>query len=1037
MAATSFRLLSSLRRLVFAVGLGLLAVATATPASAQYFGRAKVNYQHFDFRILHTKHFDIYFYPAESLAANDGGRMAERWYERHSNTLAHAFERKPIIFYADQPDFQQTNLANGDLTEATGGFTEGSRDRVVLPFTGVYFDNDHVIGHELVHVFQYDIAQTTLAGGLARVEQLPLWLIEGMAEYLSLGRVSPLTAMWMRDALQRNRVPTIKQLTNDPNFFPYRYGQAFWAFVGGTWGDKAVGDVYTAALRYGWEPALIRVLGVTSDSLSRLWINSIREEYSPIVQGRTPSSQVGHPLLTQGKKTGTFNLSPVLSPDGKYVAFFSERGLFSVDLYLADAHTGKVIRQLASPAANSHFDAISFIYSSGSFSPDGKQFAFVSYASGDNELAIFDVASGHFKKQLHLKRVPAMTTLDWSPDGKHIAIAGQHGGIGDLFVVDLTNGSVEQMTDDRYAEMQPSWSPDGKTIAFATDRGPKTNLDSLTHGPMQIALMDVATKDIRLLHLFDNGKHINPQFTPDGKELYFVSDQDGVPDIYRVNLETNAISRVTRISTGVSGITELSPAISVGRTDGRVLATVFENQGYTVYSLDSTQALGAPLAAADSLGVVPEAGNLPPINSVKNSLVLAYLKEPSVGLPTGEDFHVGPYHTSLFVEAIGTPSVGVATGQFGTVVGGSTAVYFGDMLGNQQIGVGIAASGTLQDIGGQVSYVNQSHRWNWGMGYTHAPYLTGFTAAGQGDYTLPDGTVVPNAIVYQQIIQRVKIDQAQLGTQYPFTPTYRFELSGGFTHYSYSNQVESIVYDQSGNFVGDIKTNPPAPPGISLFQASTAFVHDNSYFGFTSPIAGTRWRLEAAPAFGSLNFWTFTADYRRYFFPRPFTLAYRGLFFGRYGKDAESNQLSLLYVGSPALVRGYDSNSFGVVECGGLLPGINPCSTTSRLVGSKVGVMNLELRIPLFGTDALGVFRTKFLPVEVAPFLDAGAAWTSTDPVVWKISSSSTERVPVFSAGVTTRFNLLGYLVFEVYAAHPFQRNDKSWVWGFQLLPGW
>ena len=185
----------------------LLACAwlVAPAAQAQYFGRSKVNYQDFNFRILHTEHFDIYFYPAESLAAVDGGRMAERWYARHASTLAHRPERKPIIFYADQPDFQQTNLANGDLTEATGGFTEGGRDRVVLPFTGVYFDNDHVIGHELVHVFQYDIAQTRGPGGLGRVEQLPLWLIEGMAEYLSLGRSSSLTAMWMRDALQRNK----------------------------------------------------------------------------------------------------------------------------------------------------------------------------------------------------------------------------------------------------------------------------------------------------------------------------------------------------------------------------------------------------------------------------------------------------------------------------------------------------------------------------------------------------------------------------------------------------------------------------------------------------------------------------------------------------------------------------------------------------------------------------------------------------------------------------------------------------------------
>ena len=88
-------------------------------------------------------------------------------------------------------------------------------------------------------------------GGLMRLDALPLWLIEGMAEYFSLGREDPLTAMWMRDAVMRDKLPTIKQLTTDPRFFPYRYGQALWAYVGGRWGDRAIVDVYRTSLRLG------------------------------------------------------------------------------------------------------------------------------------------------------------------------------------------------------------------------------------------------------------------------------------------------------------------------------------------------------------------------------------------------------------------------------------------------------------------------------------------------------------------------------------------------------------------------------------------------------------------------------------------------------------------------------------------------------------------------------------------------------------------------------------------------------------------
>ncbi len=47
------------------------------------------------------------------------------------------------------------------------------------------------------------------------------------------------------------------------------------------------------------------------------------------------------------------------------------------------------------------------------------------------------------------------------------------------------------------------------------------------------------------------------------------------------------------------------------------------------------------------------------------------------------------------------------------------------------------------------------------------------------------------------------------------------------------------------------------------------------------------------------------------------------------------------------------------------------------------------------------------------------------------------DRIPVFSTGVSFRFNLMGYAILEAYAAHPFQRPKQNWVWGFQLAPGW
>src|SRR6266704_4343052 len=184
--------------------LGALSLV-ASAAQTQTFGRNAVQYKTFHFKILKTQHFDVYFYDEEADAAAQAARMAERWYTRLSTVLRHQLSsRQPLILYADAPDFWQTNVFGGQQPgEGTGGVTESIKRRIVLPAGASLKETDHVIGHELTHAFQYDITgvgRGNLATGLNRV---PLWFIEGMAEYVSLGNVDPNTTMWMRDAVRR------------------------------------------------------------------------------------------------------------------------------------------------------------------------------------------------------------------------------------------------------------------------------------------------------------------------------------------------------------------------------------------------------------------------------------------------------------------------------------------------------------------------------------------------------------------------------------------------------------------------------------------------------------------------------------------------------------------------------------------------------------------------------------------------------------------------------------------------------------------
>jgi Tol biopolymer transport system component len=1002
--------------------------AAATPASAQYFGRQKVNYEKFDWRIMDTERFNIHYYAEEEAVTSDAARMAERWYSRLSRAFQHEFEKKPLIFYADHPDFQQTNTTPGGLTEGTGGFTDALRNRVVMPFTGTYKENDHVLGHELVHVFQYDVASSAGGGGLAGMNRLPLWLIEGMAEYLSLGREDAHTAMWMRDAALRGEMPTIAQLTTDARFFPYRYGQALWAYVAGRWGDRNVTEMYRYATRAGFEIALERVLGVSHEELSHDWIEAIRANYLPLIAGRQRPQDVGDRLLYD-PEPGAMNLSPVVSPDGRFVAFFGRRDIFSIDLYIADATTGEIVKKLTSPNRNQHFDALSFIQSAGSWSPDGSKFAFIIFADGDHQIAIIDIASRDVERRFTVRGVGSVNTLAWSPDGQMIAFSGMAGGISDLYAMNLGDGTVRQLTNDKFADLHPAWSPDGRQLAFITDRA-DTNLDNLTYGDMRIATLDVGTSAIRVLNLFNNGKHINPQYSPDGRDLYFIADPEGFSDLYRVELASGQMYQITRLATGISGIVALSPAMSVAARDGRVVFSVFENSGNNIYGLSAARARGEPVTGEAPR--VARAAVLPPIEAVGGGFVHDYLADAMTGLPEVRQFPTREYHSRLGLEYIAPPTVGVGVSDFGGAgASGGIGLLFSDMLGNQQLQAVVQANGSFKDMGGQAFYLNAENRWNWGALAGHVPYLTGFTSLEQ------DG----NGMTLNQYIDRIYIQQLAGMTMYPFSQTRRFEVNAGYTRYAFDREVIRYFYTGSGQPTGQqpIQQELESPPALNFVEATAALVGDNSYFGLTSPVAGERWRVEVSPTFGALTYQSINADYRRYFMFRPVTLAMRGQHYGRYGSDAQgvaedgTRLLSPVFLGYENWIRGYDPNSFGNAECASS----TSCPAFERLIGTRIAVASMELRIPLLGVPELGLINFPYLPLEIAPFIDAGVAWDADENPRFQFARESNDRIPVFSTGVSARVNVLGYLIFEAYYAYPFQRPDKGAHFGFQLAPGW
>ncbi|HVR70947.1 MAG TPA: BamA/TamA family outer membrane protein [Vicinamibacteria bacterium] len=1014
-----------LRRGSWAGVLGaVFAFASTTPADAQYFGRTPVQWERLEFKVLKTEHFDIYYYPEEQAATEQVARMAERWYARLSRVLGYEMkDRQPLVLYASHPHFQQTNTIGGPPGEGTGGVTEAFKRRIVLPMGASLAETDHVLGHELVHAFQFAITgqgkvTSTSAPG---VLTMPLWFVEGMAEYLSVGPIDAHTAMWMRDAARREKLPTIRDLAG-ARYFPYRYGQALWAYLAGRFGDEVVRKSLAAVGPRSADAATIlaQVVGVDDKTLSKEWHAALRDAVAPHITGRKDASAYGTATVTEKRQGGRLNVAPALSPDGQRLAFLSERDRFSIELFVADAVTGDVTRRLSRTLVDPHLESLQFISSAGAWDRAGQRIALGAVSKGRPLLAILDAKSGERVREVPLPTLGEIYTPSFSPDGRRVVFSGLAGGVTDLFVYDLEKDALTRMTDDAYADLQPAWSPDGTTIAFTTDRF-STHLATLDTGNYRLAALDVDTRAVRPLPGFPAAKNINPQWDPSGRGVYFLSDATGATNVYRLEVAEGQVRQLTDLITGVSGITALSPALSVASSAGRIAFSVYDEDRYEIYSISDPERLAGwpvePVEAANGW-LIPGAR--------ATGEVLAANADAEHGLAETSAFAQAPYKPKLTLDYVGQSGVGVGYGgRYGTSFGGGVAMSFSDMLGQHTIDTVLQVDRVrgFSDVGGMVAYVNKVRRFNWGLQVSQLPYMYGGYRTG----VINQGG---EQVYVEQLTTERWLDRTvgALG-YYPFNPSLRLELQSGYRSIGFETRVDTQgVSLRTGRLVIDEQERLPGGENVHLFESTVALVRDTSVFGATSPVMGQRARLDLSPTLGSVNYTSALADLRQYVMPvRPVTLAGRVLHYGRYGSGGEDQRLGSLFLGYPNLVRGYDSGSFGASECG---TG-GGCPVYDRLLGSRLLVGNVEVRAPLFG-----LFGAKSLygpvPIEVGAFFDAGVAWHSASrPALF-----GGERHLVKSLGGTARLNLFGFAVLQLDYVKPLDRPGKNAYFTFNLLSG-
>jgi hypothetical protein len=383
---------------------------------------------------------------------------------------------------------------------------------------------------------------------------------------------------------------------------------------------------------------------------------------------------------------------------------------------------------------------------------------------------------------------------------------------------------------------------------------------------------------------------------------------------------------------------------------------------------------------------------------------------------------------------------------------------FSDMLNHNQVSGVLSLNGEIQDFGGQVQYLNQKKPLQWGISALRIPYRfsdyvqkTKYVTdtKTKESFGIPQGDSLLQA---SSNLYRLFINEIGLFAIYPISTAKRIEVGGNANWYSYSGRIYSDYYqsNSTGNYyVGTANPSRMTKATLesldytpfNLQQLYVAYVGDNTTFGTTSPLNGYRYRFEFSRYFGNFAHNSVTADYRKYKFVKPFTLATRLYYYGRLGANNTNNYNKLypMFLGYPWYMHGLWGRALS-----------NQTATLAlseeQLKGSQMGLANFEIRLPFTGPKKLSLINFEYVPSDLNFFFDMGMAWDDTKAIgkeyAYSLSDGSKQTLklnPIISTGISLRINALGYLILEPYFAIPIYNGKKqSAVTGINfMIPGW
>lgn len=523
-------------RLLFFI---ILVFTCTLEAQLYYFGRNKVQYQSFEWKVLRTEHFNIYYYGEFEEIAEIGASYAEEAYDelkvKFNNLVTIPI---PLIFYNTSLHFQQTNTTPGLIPDAVGGFFEFIKGRVVIPYTGSLHDFKHVIRHELVHVFMTTKLIHILNDHRQPADRYPpLWFTEGLAEYMSTD-IDAQAEMVMRDAVINNYFVNLEDMYSIyGTFLMYKEGQNFLHFVEEKYGNEKVMLLIDNIWMFSdFTKVLEHTLRKSIEEIDSDWMFYLKRKFYPLLTNKAPIQHSSDQLTDFG-----FNFSPVayVEKSDTFLYFPANRDGYS-SLYRMKINVEKksdlepelVIRG----EKTSEFETFHLFQSSIDISKKGLV-AFVTKSGATDIVHFYSIPEKQVIKDYQNDELININSPRFSEEGDSMVFqAIDQKGFSDLYILNLVTDKLTRLTNDYYDERDPVFGINGTQIIFTSDRTAGKN--SRFYNLFSYDLENHEIKYITNLPANES----SPVLSPDKKTLLFTSDLDEIQNIWRMKFDGTAFS---------------------------------------------------------------------------------------------------------------------------------------------------------------------------------------------------------------------------------------------------------------------------------------------------------------------------------------------------------------------------------------------------------------------------------------------------------------------------------------------------------------